>query len=262
VLGIFVISVLVPYDEPRLLGGSNDATASPFVIAIQNAGIKGLPSVANAAFLVAALSAGQADCYAASRTLYALALQGQAPRFIRRCTKGGIPLPAIIITALFGPLAYLNTGGDAAVQAFDWLYNIGTTSGVITWWVILLAYLRFYYGMKKQGIDRQTLPYVAPLQPYLSWVGLIFFTLVLIFNGFTIFLKGNWSVAKFFTAYITLPVFAVCWVGWKAAKRTKWIPLDEIDFDTGRRELDEDEARDAVEFAPEGKVQKVIGWLF
>lgn len=42
VFAIFVISVLVPYTEPNLLNGSGTATASPFVIAIENAGIKAL----------------------------------------------------------------------------------------------------------------------------------------------------------------------------------------------------------------------------
>jgi hypothetical protein len=58
---IWVISVLVPYDDPRLLSGGGDARASPFVIAIDNAGIKGLPHVVNAVLLVAAWSAGNSD---------------------------------------------------------------------------------------------------------------------------------------------------------------------------------------------------------
>jgi len=56
VLGIFIISVLVPYTEPNLLNGSGTGTASPFVIAIDNAGIKVLPSIVNAAILVSAWS--------------------------------------------------------------------------------------------------------------------------------------------------------------------------------------------------------------
>lgn len=63
VLGIWVISVLVPYNSPKLLGnsGAGDASASPFVIAMENAGIHALPSIINAVLLIAAWSAGNSD---------------------------------------------------------------------------------------------------------------------------------------------------------------------------------------------------------
>jgi amino acid transporter len=38
---------------------------------------------------------------------------------------------------------------------------------------------------------------------------------------------------------ITLPIFVACYLGWKFAKRTKWVTLDDMDFVTGSRELDE-----------------------
>lgn len=261
VFGIFFVSVLVPYTEPRLLSGHSDASASPFVIAIENAGIKGLPSVINAVILTAAWSAGNSDLYAASRTLYALSLEGMLPKFMRKCTRRGLPIWCIIVTGAFGPLAYLNTGGAAANQAFDWLYNLSTISGLLCWWVILLSYLRFYYGLKKQGLPRDS-PYTAPWQPWLSWYGFIWFTLIIIFCGFTVFLKGNWDTADFFASYITIILFAMAWAGWKFGKRTKWVPLQDIDFHTGRRQLDEMEKHDNERFAPDTFWKKVSSWLF
>jgi amino acid transporter len=132
--GIFIISVLVNYDNPRLLNGSDDASASPFVIAIQNAGISALPSIINAVILIAAWSAGNSDLYAASRTLYSLALERQAPAIFRRCTKQGLPIWCVLVTGLFGVLAYMNTGGATAVIAFNWLYNVSSITGIVTWW--------------------------------------------------------------------------------------------------------------------------------
>ena len=141
----------MPYTEPRLLDGSGTATASPFVIAIENAGIKVLPSIANAVFLIAAWSAGNSDIYASSRTFYALALEGQVPRIFRRCTKRGLPIYCVAVTGIFALLGgscfevcdqrvmspgYLNTGGKAAVTAFNWLYNISAITGIITWWQV------------------------------------------------------------------------------------------------------------------------------
>lgn len=292
VLGIFIIGVLVAYDDPRLLNDSETAAASPFVIAISNAGISTLPSIVNAVILISAWSAGNADLYAASRTMYALALEGQLPKVFRRCTKRGLPICCVAVTALFGPLAYMNVGTATATDVFNWLYNISTVAGILTWWSILLSYLRFYHGLAKQGISRDSFPYKAPFQPYLSYFGVrlcfipattvltvqfISFTVVLIFNGFTVFLRGNWDTSSFFASYIGqsayvpirpeadcqgLPVFAICYVGWKIAKRTKLVPLAEIDYTSGMRELDAMQAEDEEKYRPDTKWKKFLSILF
>ncbi|ELU44206.1 amino acid transporter [Rhizoctonia solani AG-1 IA] len=264
VLGIFIIGLLVPYNSDELLNNSgSDASASPFVIAIKTAGIKGLPSVINAVILISAWSAGNSDLYASSRTLYALALEHKAPAFLRRCTKGGLPVWTVIITGLFGLLAYLNAGSQTAVTVFNWLYNISSITGLITWFIILVSYLRMYYGLKKQGISRDDFPYKAPFQPYASWFGAIFVFLVLLFNGFTVFLRGNWDVTVFLAAYICIPIFVVFYLYWKIAKRTKWVRLEDIDFVTGRRELDEVAEQEEARYqAPKGFWQKLWDWMF
>ena len=95
--GVIVIGWLVPYNDSRLLGASGTAS-SPFVIAIQNAQIKALPSIINAVVLTSAFSAGNSVLYASSRTLYGLACAGQAPRFLRKCTKEGLPIWCVFIT--------------------------------------------------------------------------------------------------------------------------------------------------------------------
>lgn len=262
VFGIFIISVLVPYDNERLINGGGDASASPFVIAIKNAGINALPSIVNAVILISAWSAGNSDVYAASRVLYALALEGQVPRIFRRCTKQGLPIYCILVTSAFGFLCYMSTGGDSAVQAFDWLYNISSIAGILTWWTILLSYIRMYHGLKVQGISRDSFPYKAPLQPYLSYYGLFWFTVITLLNGFPVFLQGNWDTSKFIAAYITLPIFVGCYAGWKFFKKTKFVSLAEMDFVTGMRELDEMQERDEVKFQPETRWGKFMSYMF
>jgi len=264
VLGIFIIGLLVPFNSNELLNNSgSDASASPFVIAIKTAGIKGLPSVINAVILISAWSAGNSDLYASSRTLYALALEGKAPAFLRKCTQGGLPVWCVLITGLFGLLAYLNAGSTTAVQVFNWLYNISSITGLITWLIILVSYLRMYYGLKKQGLSRDDFPYKAPFQPYASWFGVVFVFLVLLFNGFTVFLRGNWDVSVFLAAYICIPIFGVFYAYWKIAKKTKWVRLEDIDFVTGRRELDDMDERELARFKePKGFWQRLWDWMF
>lgn len=91
VLGSLAIGVLIPYNEPRLLDAiHNDSpggAASPWVIAIYRAGVPVLPSIINAVILTSATSAANAFLYTGSRYLYALAQNGQAPRFLLTCSQ-------------------------------------------------------------------------------------------------------------------------------------------------------------------------------
>lgn len=59
-----------------------------------------------------------------------------------------------------------------------------------------------------------------------------------------------------------LPVFAVCYVGWKVAKRTKLVPLDQIDFTSGMRELDAMQADDEVRYKADTPWKKFLALLF
>lgn len=77
VVALLLVSLLVPHDDPRLLGAKSsvDASASPFVIAIESMGQTILPSIMNAVILLAVISVGNSAVFGSSRTLAALAEQ-------------------------------------------------------------------------------------------------------------------------------------------------------------------------------------------
>ncbi|KAH7312788.1 amino acid permease-domain-containing protein, partial [Rhizoctonia solani] len=223
----------------------------PWVITIRTAGIKGLPSVINAIILVSAWSAGNSDLYASSRTLYALAIEGQLPRFLRRCTKDGLPVWAVFVTSLFGVLGF-STGSTTLV--YYWAYQLARHPRSLPSDVL---------RSQTPGLSRDEFPYIAPFQPYASWFGAIFVSLVIFFNGFTIFLAGNWDVSSFVAAYICLPIFGLLWGGWKLFKGSRWVTLDEMDFVTGRSELEKmDAEQSALYKPPQGFWARLWDWLF
>ena len=106
----------VAYDDIHLSftnHGLASGTSSPFMIAIVNAGIKGLPHVLNGFFIFSSLSAGANSLYVASRTLHALAverrvLEGPIQRQLGM-THYGVPLVAVGASASFGLLAFMST---------------------------------------------------------------------------------------------------------------------------------------------------------
>ncbi|KAH7105903.1 general APC amino acid permease [Auriculariales sp. MPI-PUGE-AT-0066] len=238
ILGIVVTGMLVPYNDEDLLSDGDTAAASPYVIAMRRAGISALPSIVNAGVFTSALSAGNSFLYCASRILYGLALRGQAPRVFIKCTKNGLPIVAVVFCAMFSLLAFMNVS-NAGGTVFSWFVSLSTIAGFFSWWAINITYLRFYHGMKAQGVDRTKLVYWNRLQPYLSYWGIAWTTLFILINGFDVFFDFNAS--GFLTAYINIPLFFIFFFGYKIVKRTKFWRASEMDLWTGIPTLEETE---------------------
>lgn len=235
VIGTLMISLTVSMHDPMLLSaldsGSNNAGSSPWVIICYNMKVKVLPHIINAVVITSALSSGNEQLYVVSRLLMALARNHQLPKIFMRTTKNGIPYMGVAVGALFACLAYLSVS-NGSNQAFIWLSNLSALSALITWSGISLSYIRFLKAVKIQGIDRKKFAYRGYFQPYLAYYTIALFMLVLFTNGFASWIP-TFDVANFFASYITIPVVIVCYVGWKVAKRTKLVPINDIDLSNG-----------------------------
>ncbi|KAK1989128.1 amino acid permease [Colletotrichum cereale] len=227
---VFFVGLIVPSDDPSLQLDSQDASASPLVIAANLAGVRILPDIINAVLLTAVLSAANSNVYSGSRILVSLANEGCAPRFMTWTNRCGTPYMAVATTSAVGLLAYMNLSADGGV-VFDWLLNVTAVAGFISWSCINVCHLRFMAALDAQNIPRSTLPYTAPLQPYLSWYGLFFNVLIILTNGFAVFIE--WSTSDFFTAYVSLILFVVLLIGHKLFNRTWPLKAIEADVTTG-----------------------------
>jgi amino acid transporter len=82
-LAILIIGLNVSQKSPDLLsavaGGGKTAASSPFVVICKQTGVKVLPSIINAVVMTSALSSCNENIYAVSRTLMALARNGEPP---------------------------------------------------------------------------------------------------------------------------------------------------------------------------------------
>jgi amino acid transporter len=201
VLGSWAIGVTVPANDPHLIHPGAGAAGSPWVIAIVRAHIPVLPNIINAVILTSASSSANAFLYTGSRYLFALAQNGQAPKQLLWCTKKGIPLWCILITASLGLLTYMTVSAGAA-NVFGWFQTLTTITSVITWVNILVAFLRFRAACKAQGVTRDQLPFRSKFQPWSAYISLGYFMIIIIFNGFAVFTHGNWDTQNFVTAYV------------------------------------------------------------
>lgn len=241
VLSLLFVGLLVPYDDPRLVGGSYDANTSPFVLVFVRAGVPGLPHLINATITVSVLSIGMSCVYAGSRTLLALAEQGYAPKVFTYVDKAGRPLWAVLFIIAFFPIAYANCA-DVGTKIFDWLLALSGLSTIFTWLSINVAHIRFRMAWKAQGHHIDELPFRALGGIWGSAFGATVLVLVLIAQFYIAVSPigggGNTpgeSVEAFFLSYLALPVVILFYIIGVLWKRTGPKKASEIDLVTGRK---------------------------
>lgn len=233
---VLAISVICPSDDPAITSGGAGAGASAFVVGIRNAGIPVLDSIINAGIIISAWSSGNSFLYLSSRSLYALALSGNAPSFFKACTKSGVPYWAVTASSLFCGLAYLNVASSSAV-VFNWFVNLTNTSGFISWICCGIIYLRFRKACEAQNIT--DLPYKNMFGRFGAWCAIVGFVFLCLINGFNVFWPQIWNPSSFLTAYIGIPIFLIIYFSHRIwAWSDPWAyPPEEVDMQTGMVEV-------------------------
>lgn len=131
VISVVFITLLVPSDDNRLLGGSGVA-ASPFIIAVQNSGIPGIPSLLNAGMICGVLAIAAEAVYLSSRIMRTMAHQKLIWEGLATVDSRGRPRLALIITSLVAVvLGYIQIAGEHSTQIICQLKRMLTN---ISWW--------------------------------------------------------------------------------------------------------------------------------
>lgn len=245
VLSLFMVGLILPSDSPDLLGASTDNTkASPFVLAIATAKIKGLPSVFNAVITISVISVANSCTFASTRTMQAMASTGMGPRFLAYVDNKGRPVWCVVIQLLFGLLAFVQEASVGST-VFTWLLALSGLSYFFVWGSICLCHIRFRQGWKAQGHTLDELPYRASFGVIGSWIGFILNSLAIIATFYTsLWPIGSSASAKiFFQNYMAAPIIIVLYLFWKAYSRGEgglYRRAHEMDLKSGMRELDLD----------------------
>lgn len=256
---IFVVGLIVPANSPLLLSAtkaSSNANASPFVVALNVAGVKVLPSILNACILVFVFSAANSDVYINSRSWFMMAKDGNAPKIFLKTTRFGVPWVALCLSLSFTCLAFTAVS-TSAFTIFKYFVNTMTLFSTIAWMSILYSHIRFMKACKAQGIKRSDLPYWNKLNPYMSWYGLIGTAIISFFKGFDS-LTPHFEVKSFVTNYLAFPIAIASYIGYTIYLGSGWRPLppSEVDLVTDVRAFEEDEEDDELTRQP-----GFMGWM-
>ena len=247
-ISLTIVGCIVPYSDPELLNAksSSDINASPFVIAVKNAGITAVPSIMNAVILIAVLSVGNSSIYGSSRTLAALADRGQAPKILGYIDNAGRPLVAIVLASAIGLLCFIVAAGtNARTQAFNWMLALSGLSSIVTWASICACHIRFRAAWKYNGHTLDELAFKSQPGVYGSWAGLILNILILIAQFWTGFAPVGYAsqtaserVQDWFEAYLSAPIIMLFFLVFKFWKKTSFKRTKDIDITSGKREMD------------------------
>jgi lysine-specific permease len=228
--GILVIGFLLPYTDPNLLHtGVENISVSPFTLIFQRAGILSAATIMNAVILTSVLSCGNSGMYASTRMLYSLAVEGKAPAIFKKVNKRGVPLPALILTAVIGLAAFLGSVvGSETV--YLWLVNASGTAGFIAWLGIAISHYQFRRAFLKQGHSLDELQYKAKFYPFGPFFAMALCIIVIVGQ---FYVNNDISFMGFLVAYIGAVMFVAIFIIYKVVKKTRFVKPEEADLSQG-----------------------------
>ncbi|CAG8296771.1 unnamed protein product [Penicillium salamii] len=245
VISVVFITILVPSDDHRLLGGTGVA-ASPFIIAVQDSGIPGIPSLLNAGMICGVLAIAAEAVYLSSRVLRTMAHQKLIWEGLAKVDSSGRPRWALIITSLVAVvLSYIQIAAGG-LTVLNWLISITSASFFTNWIIISFVNWRFHRALEAQNDPLFTevnawKSSLWPLAPAWLMINSIFLLVCCIFLGIKPPSGTGFTATNFFQYILGILIIFSFTLAYKLIYRTPWRNPKTADCTTGRRPLSAEE---------------------
>lgn len=251
-LSVIFITIMVPSNDERLLGGGGVA-ASPFVIAFQDAKFKVLPDIINAGMIIGILGISAEAIYLASRILRTMSHHSLLPERFAKIDNKGRPRWALGITCgVAVVLTYMNLSAGGIV-ALNWLVSITSACFFANWMIIAFTSWRFHVCLQAQNdnLFGETYAWTSIKWP-LAPVWLFTVSTLMFICCFAAGLKplggASLSAENFFEYMIGIVIIVAFTLGFKIIMRTQWRDPKTADLVTGRRTLSTEELQQLREY--------------
>ncbi|GAB7532871.1 amino acid permease [Pseudomonas sp. 3A(2025)] len=175
---LVVLLSLTPWDSLlATLNASGDAySGSPFVQVFSMLGSDTAAHILNFVVLTAALSVYNSGTYCNSRMLVGMAEQGDAPQSLAHIDRRGVPVRAILVSAVVTLVAVL-LNYFMPGKALELLMSLVVATLVINWAMISYSHLKFRQHMQRSG---QVPAFKALWYPFGNYLCLAFVGLILV----------------------------------------------------------------------------------
>ncbi len=207
ILSILIITLLLPYNDPRL-SFQNNVTASPYTLIFSRYFSTYAADIVNLVILVAVLSAANASMYTSTRILWYLGKSGQAPKIFSKVNPYAVPIVALLMSALVGSLVFLSSFIGNGVL-FSYLVQISSLSGFIAWFGIALSHYKFRKDYLPLHGGLAVLPYKAKFYPYAQIISMIMIGFIVIAQCLPIIQNAKYSIIDLVATYSSVIMFFV-----------------------------------------------------
>ncbi|KXT11054.1 hypothetical protein AC579_1971 [Pseudocercospora musae] len=264
---VVFITLLVPSDDPNLLGGKG-VTASPFIIAIQKVNIKGLPHLLNACMMFGIMAIAAESIYLSSRMLRTMAHQRLIPGWVAKCDSKGRPRVSLAVTCASGVLfTYINLSSGGKV-ALNWLVQITAASFYVNWIIVSFTSWRFRRALQIQQDPLFQQLYAWKMTSYPTPLGwLLTICGLLLISSFTLAIKApgailaDFKASNFFQYTLGIWLIVLATVGYKLICRTPWRKLEDVDLTTGRRQMSEEDIAELNHYYSQSKARRFLSYI-
>jgi AAT family amino acid transporter len=136
-----IIMAVVPWNTIGV-PNARGTVVSPFVQIFDSVGIHAAAGLLNFVCLTAVMSVYNSGLYANSRMLYSLSRQGNAPAYLGRLSRNGVPAAGVLTSAAITAIAVVVVFLWPEF-AFNYLMSIATIAGIINWTIIMITEMKF-----------------------------------------------------------------------------------------------------------------------
>ncbi|MCL2736866.1 MAG: amino acid permease [Propionibacteriaceae bacterium] len=204
-----VIMAVVPWQ-------SINGQMSPFVQIFDYVGIKAAAALLNFVCITAVLSVYNSAVYSNGRMLHSLAHQGNAPKFLGKVAKNGVPMAGVLASAGITVIAVVVVFLWPEF-AFNYLMSIALIAGIINWIMVMITEIKFRKRIGPEEVSKLT--FKLPFQPYSNYLVIAFLAFVVVMMCFSPGYRIAVIVGPIWLA-VLLIAYQVKKTGQKVADRT------------------------------------------
>ncbi|SGZ38822.1 uncharacterized protein HGUI_01022 [Hanseniaspora guilliermondii] len=233
VLPFLLIGFLVPYTNPYLMGAVDEDgfplltyPKSPFALAFELHGIKGLPVFVDVVIILSLLSVSLSSIEASVVLLKTMGDNGYLGKFLSRKLKNEEMISNLWANSIafgFGLMAYLIYLPNYSM-IFMYMVSIGGLSTIVLWTSICVSHINFRRYLQKNNIKLERLSYISSGGVVGSYLAIAINIVILCLTFWTSLWPvgdNGVSITSFMQVYVGVPIFVLLILIYEVKENTR-----------------------------------------
>ncbi|MCM3570680.1 amino acid permease [Neobacillus mesonae] len=211
---VAILVTLLPWNSADLL-------KSPYVTMLDMVGINSAAQIMNIVVLISVLSCLNSALYTNSRMLFSLAKRGDAPKFLLKVSKNGVPIPAVLLSTIAAYVCAI-FNFVSPDKLFLFLVNASGAIALLVYIVIAVSHLRLRIRIEKE--NPEVLKMKMWLFPYLTYITIAVMVAILVAMAFIDSMRSQF----FLTMLIAILVVFSYFISNRKKVETKDVKRNEV----------------------------------